>query len=77
MSADNVVFQKSSIIKESLRIGKVTDHRLSLIATEETLRYQDWFIPAGVRGLPHSDGRIKSMNHYSDWLMRPNRLAYL
>ena len=39
---------KSSIVKESLRIGGVTDHRLSLIATDETLHCQDWTIPPGV-----------------------------
>ena len=38
----------SSIIKEALRIGKITDHRLSLIATEEDLQYEQWLIPAGV-----------------------------
>ncbi|KAL6719251.1 hypothetical protein ACLMJK_003488 [Lecanora helva] len=38
-----------SIIKESLRIGKVTDHRLSHVATEETLQYQNWTIPIGTR----------------------------
>ncbi|MCJ1318995.1 hypothetical protein MMC15_004327 [Xylographa vitiligo] len=39
----------NSIIKEALRIGKVTDHRLSLIPTEESLQFQDWIIPAGSR----------------------------
>ncbi|KAI9719177.1 MAG: hypothetical protein M1828_006270 [Chrysothrix sp. TS-e1954] len=39
----------SSIIKEALRIGKVTDHRLSLVPIEESLQYEEWFIPAGTR----------------------------
>lgn len=39
----------TSIVKESLRIGKITDHRLSLIPTDEALQYQDWTFPAGTR----------------------------
>ena len=39
---------KNSCIKEALRIGKVTDHRLSLIARNEDLKYERWIIPAGV-----------------------------
>ncbi|CAD6568589.1 MAG: hypothetical protein ASARMPRED_001868 [Alectoria sarmentosa] len=39
----------NSCIKEALRIGKVTDHRLSLIATEEDLQYKQWLMPAGTR----------------------------
>lgn len=60
--ADKCRFTKGSVIKESLRTGKVTDHRLSLIATEEVLRYQDWLIPAGVRAVPVPFGRMVSMN---------------
>ncbi|RAK99752.1 cytochrome P450 [Aspergillus ibericus CBS 121593] len=39
----------NAVIKESLRIGKVTDHRLSLVAPYETLQYKEWTIPAGTR----------------------------
>ena len=46
--ADLFKYLQTSIIKETLRIGKITDHRLSLIAPDEALRYQDWIIPAGV-----------------------------
>ena len=45
---------QSSIVKEALRIGKITDHRLSLIAPTEALRYGEWVIPAGVKKTPVS-----------------------
>lgn len=35
-------------MKEALRIGKVTDHRLSLVAPDEDLSYGEWIMPRGV-----------------------------
>ncbi|OOG00947.1 hypothetical protein ASPCADRAFT_125952 [Aspergillus carbonarius ITEM 5010] len=39
----------NAVLKEVLRIGKITDHRLTLIAPNETLQYREWIIPAGTR----------------------------
>lgn len=38
----------TAVMNEALRIGKVTDHRLSLIARNEDLHYGQWTIPRGV-----------------------------
>ncbi|KAL3487487.1 cytochrome P450 [Aspergillus germanicus] len=37
------------VLKESLRIGKITDHRLGLIAPTEALQYKEWTLPPGVK----------------------------
>lgn len=39
----------TAVMKEALRIGKVTDHRLSLVAPNEDLVYGEWTIPRGTR----------------------------
>ena len=39
----------TSVVKESLRIGRITDHRLCLIPTDEALKYQDWIFPTDTR----------------------------
>nr|POF16762.1 trichodiene oxygenase [Quercus suber] len=39
----------SAVIKEALRIGNITNHRLTLIATNEVLQYKQWMLPPGTR----------------------------
>lgn len=60
---------QSAIINEALRIGKVTDHRLSLVPRYENLQFREWLIPAGVRRhslFPDLDLLLLPQNPISD-----------
>lgn len=44
---DLVAAFENYIVKEALRIGKVADHCLSLVAPEDNLHSEQWLILAG------------------------------
>jgi hypothetical protein len=55
--------KQNAVMKEALRIGKVTDHRLSLVAPNEDLVYGEWTMPRGVSALLSSHNHINSIPH--------------